>query len=101
MTCEAPPMRYDRGMTAASLKDRLRASGYSALRDRLGAEAPAHRGSWGADTLFRARYGCYLALDFDPYQAFALAMASEVTVMEALRLVEADCPHATAVDILV
>jgi hypothetical protein len=85
-------------VTAAGLKDRLRASGYGALRERL---APAERGSWGADLLFRARYGCYLALEFDPFQAFALAMAPEVTVIEALGLVEADCPHATAVAILV
>lgn len=87
-------------MTAATLKDRLRASGYGALRERLATNAPAERGSWGADTLFRARYACYLVLDFDPYQAFALAMASEVTVVDALRLIDLDCPHATAVDIL-
>lgn len=88
-------------MTAANLKDRLRASGYGSLRDRLVPDMPAARAPSGADTLFRARYGCYVALEFDFYQAFALAMAPDVRVMEALRLVEVDCPHATAVDILV
>lgn len=85
-------------MAAASLQDRLRASGYGALRERLmPPPAPASTG----DVLFRARYGCYVALEFDAFQALALAMASEVTVMDALRLVELDCPHETAVDILV
>jgi hypothetical protein len=88
-------------VTAANLKDRLRASGYGALRARLATDAPADRGSWGADTLFRARYACYLVLDFDAYQAFALAMAPEVTVVDTLRLIDLDCPHAAAVDILV
>jgi hypothetical protein len=88
-------------VTAANLKDRLRASGYGALRERLATDAPAERGSWGADMLFRSRYACYLVLEFDEYQAFALAMASEVTVVDTLRLIDLDCPHAAAVDILV
>lgn len=84
-------------MDAANLRERLRGSGHEALRDRLrGGGADDGR----RDTLYRARYGCYVLLGFDAEQAFRLAVAPDVAIVDALRLVENDCPHATAVDIL-
>jgi hypothetical protein len=86
-------------MDAATLRQRLRANGHDALRERLnGAGRVAEQSA--ADTLFRARYGCYLVLGFDEEQAFFLAMTPEVGILDALRLIESDCPHDTAVAIL-
>ena len=87
-------------MDSATLRRRLSSSGYEALRTRLtdGGRAEVRSGS---DTLFHARYGCYLVLGFEPEQAFFLAMAPEVGILDAVNLIENDCPHETAVSILV
>jgi hypothetical protein len=80
------------------MRRRLRSCGYDALRARL--DGPGGDAS-SADIMFRARYGCYLVLGFAPAQAFFLAMAPEVGVLDALNLIESDCPPETAVAILV
>lgn len=84
----------------ASLRRRLNSSGHDTLRSRHPGGGPANVRS-SSDTLFHARYGCYLVLGFEPEQAFFLAMAPEVGILDALHLVENDCPHETAVAILV
>ena len=84
-------------MDAANLRERLRGAGHDALRERLGRERDAELRD---DTLYRARYACYTILGFDPEQAFRLALDAEVGIVDALRLIENDCPHATALEIL-
>ncbi len=83
----------------ASLRKRLDGSAPEVRPARLTATVAETRS--GSDTLFRARYGCYLVLGFDREQAFFLAMTPEVGIVEALRLLESDCPHETALAILV
>ncbi len=98
MVCQPRRIAYDIHVDAANLRERLRASGSDALRERL--SAGSHDGEARSDLLYRARYGCYLVLGFEPEQAFRLATAPEVGIVDALRLVENDCPHATALEIL-
>lgn len=86
-------------MDTVTLRQRLTSSGYDSLRGRLGGAPEEDSGR--SDILFRARYGCYLVLGFEPEQAFSLAVAPGVGIVDALRLIERDCPHATAVEILV
>lgn len=83
----------------ASLRKRLDGSAPDVRKARL--TAPTAETRSGSDTLFRARYGCYLVLGFDLEQAFFLAMTPEVGIIDALKLVENACPHETAVAILV
>jgi hypothetical protein len=90
---------YDTSVNSASMRQRLRQCGHDALRARL--DGPGGESQAGADILFRARYGCYLVLGFDREQAFFLAMAPDVGVLDALNLIESDCPPETAVAILV
>jgi hypothetical protein len=86
-------------MNSASMRQRLRQCGHDALRARL--DGPERGVASSADILFRARYGCYVVLGFSPEQAFSLAMTPEVGVVDALNLIENDCPPETAVAILV
>ena len=99
MASQAARPSYDKGVNAADMRRRLSSCGYDALRARL--DGPGGESQGSADILFRARYGCYLVLGFDPEQAFFLAMASDVGVIDALNLIEGDCPPETAVAILV
>jgi len=85
----------------ASLRQRLTPTGPEAPRPRLTGDDGLPKPESGSDTLFRARYGCYLVLGFEPEQAFFLAMTPGVGIIDALNLVENDCPHRTAVAILV
>lgn len=96
---QAARLLYDMNVNAADMRQRLSSCGYDALRARL--DGPGGESQAGADILFRARYGCYLVLGFDPEQAFFLAMAPDVGVLDALNLIESDCPPETAVAILV
>jgi len=96
---QAAAVPYDKSMSAADMRRRLRQGGHEALRARL--DGPGGDSQGTADILFRARYGCYLVLGFDREQAFFLAMAPEVGVLDALNLIESDCPPETAVAILV
>jgi len=96
---EAAPPSYDESVNSASMRQRLRQCGLDALRARL--DGPGDDVASGADILFRARYGCYTVLGFTPEQAFFLAMAPEIGVIDALNLIESDCPPETAVAILV
>jgi hypothetical protein len=86
-------------VNAADMRQRLSSCGHDALRARL--DGPGGESQGSADILFRARYGCYLVLGFAPEQAFFLAMAPDVGVIDALSLLESDCPRETAVAILV
>ena len=86
-------------MNLASMRQRLRHCGHDALRARL--DGPGGDVGSSADILFRARYGCYVVLGFTPEQAFFLAMTPDVGVVDALSLIESDCPPETAVAILV
>ena len=86
-------------MNSTDMRRRLSSCGYDALRARLDEPGDGTRSS--ADILFGARYGCYSVLGFEPEQAFFLAMAPEVGVLDALTLIESDCPPETAVAILV
>lgn len=85
----------------ASLRHRLTSPGPDTLRPRFTGDHGLPKPGSGSDTLFRARYGCYLVLGFDPEQAFFLAMTPEIGIIDALSLVESNCPHETAVAILV
>lgn len=100
MASQAAPLRYHESMNQASVRQRLRQCGHDALRARLDDGPESGVGS-SADILFRARYGCYLVLGFSDEQAFHLAMTPEVGVVDALNLIEQDCPPETAVAILV
>ena len=96
---QAGRLPYDTSVNAAEMRQRLSSCGYEALRARL--DGPGGESQGSADILFRARYGCYLVLGFAPEQAFFLATAPDVGVIDALNLIESDCPPETAVAILV
>lgn len=99
MASQAAALPYDMSVNSASMRQRLRQCGHDSLRARL--EGPGGESHAAADILFRARYGCYQVLGFDREQAFFLAMAPNVAVLDALNLIEGDCPPETAVAILV
>lgn len=86
-------------MQMASPRQRLTSSDDDVLEAPPTWEWPPALAS-GVDTLFHARYGCYLVLDFEPEQAFFLAMTPDVGIVDALTLIENGCPHETAVSIL-
>ena len=86
-------------MNSASMRQRLRQYGNDSLRARL--DGPGDDVASGTNVVFRARFECYRMLGFTREQAFLLAMAPEVGVIDALDLIESDCPADTAVAILV